>query len=218
VKITGLVVCVDYAPQLARSLPIWKSTLDRILVVTAERDMATIDLCCEHGIETFITDAFWRDGAQFNKGAAMAEAFDFLEPDDWHLFFDADVIPPSFWLDRLAGIQPGTLYGAHRILESGVPFREPELAGCFHLAHASDPHMQIKPVVDTQWRHAGNYDSTFQARWPANRRVKLPILLTHIGHPGQNWCGVGNREAMNELKAERRRRRSWRHETVESEG
>ena len=60
------------------------------------------------------------------------------------------------------------------------------------------------PMLDTGWRHAGGYDSEFEFRWPPTRRVRIPgLVLTHIGLPGANWCGVGNDAAMAELKRRR---------------
>lgn len=218
-KITAQVVSVDYAPQLALSLPIWKATIDRILVVTAERDEATRKLCEEHGVETLLTDVFWKDGAAFNKGAAIVEGFEHLQPTGWHLFFDADVVPPADWLDLLQkwNLRPDCLYGAHRYLEDGSLVREGELAGCFHLAHASHPAMKVRPIVDTCWSHAGVYDSTFQTRWPRDRRIKLPLRLTHIGVPFTNWMGVGNNAAMQKFWVERRRHGGhYEHERIQA--
>lgn len=218
-NITAQTICVDYAPQLARSLSLWAAGCDRLLVVTAERDAATRELCEQHGVPVLLTDVFWDRGAKFNKGAGISAGFDHLQserPSEWHLFFDADIIPPPDWHAQLEKhrVTPGRLYGSDRFLENGRLIREGELAGCFHLAHASDPAMAVRPIVDTHWTHAGNYDSTFQCRWPNSLRVKLPLRMTHVGDPFRNWCGVGNAAGMGELWAARRRHGGWQHERI----
>jgi len=215
-EITAQTVSVDYAPQLAMCLPRWKATCARVLVVTAERDTETRLLCERLEVETLLTDVFWRHGAKFNKGAAIAEGFNHLQPAGWHLFFDADILPPPNWTEQLKrwNLRECCLYGSDRYLETGALIREGELAGCFHLAHASAKGMQVRPIVDTFWTHAGNYDSNFQARWNQHERVKLPLKLTHLGNPFRNWCGVGNDQGMNDLFSERRRRAGWQHERI----
>lgn len=214
---TAQVVSVDYAPQLARTLPVWKTMCGRILVVTAERDVDTRRIAEEHGCEVLLTDAFWRDGAKFNKGRAIAEAYEVLQPTEWHLFFDADVLPGPAFAHQLESFRltRNCLYGCDRFLEDGTLIREGELAGCFHLAWADQPAMHVRPIVDTHWLHAGNYDSTFQTRWPRQCRIKLPLRLTHLGSPFRNWCGVGNDQAMGDLWAERRKRgNTFGHEAI----
>lgn len=215
-KLTAQTVSVDYAPQLARVLPIWMQGCDRILVVTAERDEATREICRQHGVETLLTDVFWENGASFNKGAAVAQGFDHLQPADWHLFFDADILPPADWFEQLKrhDPQPDCLYGACRFLENGSMIREREVAGCFHVAHTSCDPMQIRPIVPTYWSHAGNYDSEFQYRWPLEKRIKLPIRMTHLGEPFKNWFGVGTEMNVNQILADRRKMGGWNHERI----
>lgn len=218
-KITGQVVSVDYAPQLEQTLPLWLASCERVLVVTAERDEATRNICARLGVPVLLTDVFWSGGAKFNKGAGIAAGFEALQKlqrSEWHLFFDADVVPAADWKEQLMrfNLRPGNLYGSDRFTEDGKLIREGELAGCFHLAHIDDPCMSVRPIVDTHWTHAGNYDSTFQARWPHRQRIKLPLRLKHLGEPFRNWCGVGNQAGMDELFADRRRRGGWQHERI----
>lgn len=215
--ISALSVCVNYAPLLRRSLALWRNTTENLLIVTAERDQATIELCRSLGVQTYLTDAFWENGAKFNKGLAMSRAYEELKPSDWMLFFDADIVPPANWRRHLRGLRPGSLYGTYRCDERGKKFGDPDIAGFFHFAHISDPNMQIRPIVDTHWAHAGNYDTTFQNRWAQEQRVRLNMTVMHLGdEPGANWFGVGNKNLVDAMHKERRRRRGqWDHETVE---
>jgi hypothetical protein len=186
----GLTVCVGYAELLRPSVPRWTAGLDRWTVVTAPGDQATLDLCAAAGVDTFQTDAFTLDGAVFNKGRAMSEAYTARTWPDWVVFIDADVIPPAEWrwLVEAATPVPGWLYGARRRLTSGAPYFDGEIAGFFQLFHATDPRVQRQPILDCTWRHAGGYDSEFQFRWPPECRSVIPGLeLVHQGEPGQNW-------------------------------
>lgn len=220
----GMTVCVDYAELLAKSLDTWHATLDTLVVVTAARDQATQRLCAERGIIPLLTDLFWADGARFNKGRAMALAYEQLvlpELREWMLFFDADIQPPADWREQVAASNPapGNLYGCYRTRETGELFSDPDIAGFFHFAHVSDPHMQVRPIVATQYYHAGNYDSDFQNRWDAAHRVRLPLQVIHHGDdPGANWCGVGHSAQARELQRRRRRQRgaSWQTETLQN--
>ncbi len=224
-EIHGLVVCVNYADYLARSLDRWLSGLTSLVVVTDLRDLDTATLIGEQLAEMpgpkltlHRTDAFYADGAKFNKGRAMQEARALLPsplpalPSPWHLFFDADVIPPPNWQAVIAANAPqaGTLYGARRIEEDGRAIPDGEIAGYFQLFAAADP--RAAQPLDAHWYHAGNYDSRFAWRWDS--KTFLPLTLTHLGERGANWCGRGNAEAMSTLRAERLARRGWSHEVV----
>lgn len=219
-KINGLVVSVGYADDLARGVDAWMSGLESLTVVTAERDTSTIALCSNKGCRIFKTDSFWRDGAHFNKGRAIAEAFDsgIVPTDNWLQLIDADVVPPKDWLEQVRECQPGTLYGAKRrqVLADGSvePWPVPDFVpvGFFLLFHGDDPGAKVRPIVDTNWTHAGNYDSTFIKRW--ERQTVLALELLHHGPRGTNWCGVGNEDVMNEVLSERARRGGWKHETI----
>jgi len=215
--LTGLTVCVDYTMYLETGIARWAAGLDKLIVVTTPRDSETRDLCRTWGIIPHLTDVFYANGAHFNKGAAMAEAFDACgDKPDWFLFFDSDIVPPAGWRDAInaMALRPTALHGCNRTEVDGRPIRDAEIAGFFHLAHVSDPNMQIKPVVDTHFIHAGNYDTTFMERWAPADRVRLPLSVVHVGEPHANWCGIGNADKLQEIVQQRRRGRSWRTETI----
>jgi hypothetical protein len=214
-RIAGLTVCVDYADLLGRSLPRWAAGLDDLVVVTAPRDAATLELCRECGVRTLATDVFWDRGAAFNKAAAMELGLATLPQDEWVLLFDADIIPPQTWRQQveLSNCRPGRLYGARRHEEGGQPINDGELAGFFQLWHGTDPAAQDRPLLGS-WSNCSAYDSEFMRRWPPERRFILPLDVTHVGRPGQNWCGRGRSAEMMRMFFERARHGGYRHEQL----
>lgn len=205
-RIRGLTVCVDYADLFAVGAPQWAAGLDSWIIVTTPEDEATRSVCRRLGLTVIETTAFYRDGAVFNKGLAMSEAYALSHWQDWWLFLDADLVPQPDWRTPVVAAQPvvGTLYGCPRRLETGAYYREGELAGYFQLFHTFDRNAQRHPLLDCSWVHAGGYDSEFQARWQ-DRRVWIPGLeVTHLGEPGRNWWRRGNAARMDEMLRDRR--------------
>ena len=70
-RISGLTVCVNYSDLLAAGLESWYQGCDKLLVVTTPEDTETQLLCANSDILVHQTDVFYRDGATFNKGAAI---------------------------------------------------------------------------------------------------------------------------------------------------
>ena len=235
--IHGITVCVDYAAELEVGLRRWWVYLDSLTIVTMARDTATIDLARQWAAggpsaHLHVTDAFTRDGATFNKGRALEEARADLMAriwgaPAWILLFDADIVPPADWRDRLEGITPGFLYGCRRfqgapdaLEDTGQPSLPHDVPGVgyFQLFHVVDPVVTgADPLIETDWIHAGNYDNRLLDRWRAAGRpaVNLPFRVAHLGPPGVNWCGKGNAPAVARIRAERRRRGGrWDHERI----
>jgi len=219
IPIDGLVVCENYSDYFCQCVENWKKGLRSVTVVTSFRDVETFNLARSSGLELFMTDIFWDNGAKFNKGAAIAGAYSSREWSDWVLFFDADINPPANWMEQICAKpghpEIGNLYGAHRVLENGKKITEGEIVGAFMLFHSSDQNAQVRPIVDTHWSHCGNYDSTFQDRWPKEKRIKFGMKVQHIGHPFQNWCGRGNAEGMQDLWDQRAENKGWKHERID---
>lgn len=142
--IHALTVCVHYAHLLRHGLDRWLAPpqVASLTVVTAPGDYETLALCCRPKVRTHVTDAFYRDGAMFDKGGAMEEArraaFPVQEESSgyasaeeasqplirpkpcpcWYLIFDADILPPRDWCDQVKAAvpapAPGVLHGAAR--------------------------------------------------------------------------------------------------------
>jgi hypothetical protein len=216
-RISGLVVCVDYADVFERTASRWIGGLDDVVVVTAGRDRHTQELCARLGVTVHTTEAFFRHGAFFNKAGALDEGLLRLSPWDWVLLFDADVLPPADWRARLdaAAIQPGCLYGSVRLCECGCQrVLDPDtvMPGFFHLFHGRDPRARHRPLFG-DWRNASGYDTVFAARWRGAWR-RVPFVVTHLGEIAENWCGRGNVDGMAATRADRARRGGWHHECL----
>jgi hypothetical protein len=188
-----------------------------MIVVTDFSDPETEAVASRCGAEVFRTFAFTQDGAKFNKGRAIAEAYDAACPGGSVLFFDADIVPPANWRDSTKD-WPGFVFGAKRRQVGGpkdgkvLPDAEP--AGYFLLFNSQDTQASIRPIVDTHFYHAGCYDTTFLRRWPNPKRKFLDLVVQHHGPDGENWCGRGNTEDMKSLLAARRDGKKWQTETI----
>ncbi len=196
-RIDGLVTCVGekYAGYLSRSLPVWSDTLDSLTIVTSHTSFspAILPVNCSF----YETDLFTAYGAHFNKGLALSAAFGLLNPTDWVLNFDADILPEPDWRKKIEPIlQVGNLHGCSRRYRddgSCIPDSNfPDLWGFFHLWHVDDPHTWIRPVYPIDVGHAGNYDHTFQRQWEPENKIDLPIHLIHQGEPRGHWFGAEN--------------------------
>lgn len=223
VKIHALTTCVNYADLLALSLARWVATLDSLLIVTDLSDEETVRLAEAHGVPVHRTNIFYQRGATFNKGAAMEEARQAMPWADWILFFDADIVPPEDWRQRLPELQRGKLYGPRRrecpdisqAHHTDLPYPPNDCIGVgfFQLFHSEDSHAQGVPLLETDWKHGGVYDSHFMHRWKTKDRVRLPFDVLHIGER-DNWWGRGNKTAFNQMMAERKARGGYQHERI----
>lgn len=215
-KIHAYTVCVGYDRELARGIDAWRAGLDAWTVVTHPDDVATQALCAQHGVDVYLTDAFYRDPrARFDKFLGLSEAIRDRAPDDWLLLIDADVQPPEGWRCTVDGACPqaGTLYGAQRRHADGQRIVDGELAGYFQLFHSSDPAWTADQWLGS-WVSCGSGDSALMLRWPMARQVVLPLTLTHHGQPGANWCGVGREGELREM-LRARRVSGWRSERLD---
>jgi hypothetical protein len=150
------------------------------------------------GVRLFRTDAFTRDGACFNKGAAIEEGFDALGRWGWILLLDADIVLPSTL--EPGPLCPDVIYTMRRRQLDGeaagidgdwgrwevMPSVE-NCFGYFQLFHAYSESLRSRPWYPTGIRHAGFSDDGFVAKFP--ERVVLEGSVLHIGHPFENWCG-----------------------------
>jgi len=223
--LNALIVSVDYAHELALTLPRNRKHFDRVLVITSPRDTATCNLAKENHASYLQTDAFSSSHVTgFAKDAAIRQGLQQLGPVGWIMHLDADILLPDAL--PMPDLEVGTLYGAKRRLCSGWTFSkdwaqypyQPDsiMAGYCQLYHSSDPNVQPwpnYPVEKLVWYS----DTVFQDRWPPERKVWLPFDVLHIGDPPrQNWCGR-SLDAQKQLAnllgkpANLRWRSKWRH-------
>lgn len=201
----AVLVSVQFSDILAVTLPRNARFLDYILVVTTPEDKATQEVVARvPNARCHLTRVFFERQAIFNKGAAIEEGFDVLGRLGWFVVMDADIILPGGfpWLPA----SPGCLYSPFRRMMENPPNplvippeeewkrfplhpQQTELAGFFQMFHGDDPVLQSRPWYPTDWLHAGGCDSEFQAKWPKERKVRLPFEVLHIGPAGTNWLG-----------------------------
>lgn len=203
-RIKSLTVCVDYDDFLAITLPRNMRHFSRTLVVTSPADTRTQELARREGAECYVTDAFYRGGAAFNKGAAVEEAFRVLGRDGWICVWDADIVMPEciqfpretdclYVPVRCMFERPDRFADDLDWRELPVPTQPHEFDGYFQLFHASalEP-----PWYGTTWTHAGGCDSEFEFKFPEPRRRRAPFTVLHLGSEimegtqiGRNWRG-----------------------------
>lgn len=199
-------VCVDYADYLAITLPYNRHHFDEVLVVTTHEDSNTQRLARKHGCGIYCTDAFYRQGAVFNKWLALEEGLDRYGRYGWMCLMDADVLWPKE--AKLPALEIGCLYSPLRhMLEGDAQTPIPpehswqnihvhgninEWAGYTQIFHDNDHHLPQDRFHwhETNWRHGGGADSFFQFRWPSECKKRLPWNVLHLGPHGTNWCGV----------------------------
>uniref|UniRef100_A0A6M3IPT7 Putative glycosyltransferase n=1 Tax=viral metagenome TaxID=1070528 RepID=A0A6M3IPT7_9ZZZZ len=224
-QIHALTVCVEYADFLALSVERWLPGLASWTIVSTPGDRPTADIARAHGLRLHTTDVFYANGAAFNKGAAMEEARAAMPWEDWILFLDADIVPGYGWAQQIDEYAPrcGQLYSARR-RECPDPSMVDNLSlqknmsdgigvGYFQLFHVDDPALEGDPLIETDWVHAGCYDSSFMHRWPRRARQLLPIRLVHVGERN-NWFGRGNTEQFKTMMQLRRERGGYEHERI----
>jgi hypothetical protein len=199
----AILVSVDFSDLLALTLPYNRHHFDDVAVVTSRADYDNVlPIAGANNAWTYSTDAFYRDGATFNKWAALEEGLDYMGRTGWICLMDVDILWPRI-VDK-STLEVGNLYTPHRRIWANpsatipdealwtdypVTQRHEEFAGYTQIFHGSDPHLGPAPWHELDWRHAGGADSFFQAKWPAARKVRPPFEVLHLGQPGQDWCG-----------------------------
>jgi hypothetical protein len=226
-NIHALTVCVNYQDFLCVGAERWAKHLASWTIITDSKDDVTARYAESLGVGCFRTDVFYEHGANFNKGAALESARRALPQwEDWFLLLDADVVPEPEWFKVLcdAKPEPEKIYGAWRYQSvnltdyDNLNLRKIRDGVCdggyFQLFHTSDSHIaHLNPVIETDWSHAGVYDSHLKKNWPEDARAVLPVRLTHLG-PQENWHGRGNREAFVKMNHERMRTGRYDHERI----
>lgn len=196
----AILVSVDFADLLAITLPHNRHHFKDVCIVTTPSDQATLDVAAANKAKVFATNAFYDDGAMFNKWKALEQGLDYFERKGWLCIMDADIL----WPRRipLTNYERGCLYTPHRrILHNPAEWagqvnwsrypvkHEQEFAGYTQIFHATDTRLGKPPWHEITWRHAGGADSFFQRKWPPGRKVRPRFEVLHLGDPSKNWCG-----------------------------
>lgn len=195
----AITVCVDYSDYLAVTLPYNSHHFSDILVVTSPSDLSTITLCETLGVATYITDAFYRRQALFNKWLALEEGLDHFGRHGLLCILDSDIVFPAninmeYLVDRLytplRRMNPETTVPPESQWSS-FPYsaNTTEFSGYTQIFHSTDKHLPTPPWHQLDWKHAGGADTFFQANWPESTKTRPNYEVLHLGEPGANWCG-----------------------------
>lgn len=197
----AIIPCVEFDDILKITLPLNAWHFSKILIVTSHDDYRTqqyVKSLRDPKIAIFATNAFYRDGAPFNLGAALELGFDALGRSGWICRMDADIILPKnlSW----SGVHPGYLYTPRRhILReirehanvdwSILPIREEAgFWGYCQVFHASDSVLPL-PWYGQDSVHAGGSDGYFSDHWPAHKKLRPNWNVLRLGPTNKNWAG-----------------------------
>lgn len=209
--LTAFCVCVDYSDILAITLPYNIRHFKDVVLITSPADKENVlrvaSLLDRGSVSVFETDLFYRNGAKFNKWAALEAGLDMYGRKDWICLLDADVLWPKDAWRHLTKIQPGFFYTPRRRMFPDLPTaidevpieedwkrfplhrNEGEFAGYSQIFHADDTRLGPPPWHQIDWLHAGGADSFFQMKWPPHLKIRPMFEVLHLGPAGVNWMG-----------------------------
>jgi hypothetical protein len=170
-KLEAVTVCVGFGDFLAVTAEANINLFDRWVIVTTKGDSETREVCRRFSLPTLLTEEFYRDGAEFNKGRGIAMALDQIEGADWIMQLDSDIIlPPDLrnWLDR-AHLDPLCLYGCDRVMVKSWEDWQ-KLRGSGYLQH--DYHCR--------YNFPAGYD--IGTRWVTPMHGWVPIGFAQLWH------------------------------------
>lgn len=200
-NLRAILVSVNYDDLLAITLPYNRHHFDEVMVVTSSTDEATVKVALENRARVCVTDAFYDDGAWFNKWKALEYGLDMFGRHGILCIMDSDILWPKFlpdteylkgvlysprrrlWLDITQEIPP-----EHHWVDLPVGYDQ-EFAGYTQIFHADDPILPDPPWHQLDWIHAGGADSFFQMLWDRHNKIRPRWECLHLGPPGTNWCG-----------------------------
>jgi hypothetical protein len=174
----AVVVCIGYPDFLAQTLPLNIGAVDRVVVVTAESDAETREICRRHDVETFLTEDHKRHDAEFNKGLAIDRALTQMGAGNWRLHLDADIVLPAQFRRMIEGshLDPRKIYGADRYMVKSYEAWQRLLASGW-LSHQQHG-INIPPGF------------TLGARWAEHADGWVPIGFFQLWHAlGDEWHG-----------------------------
>lgn len=196
----SILVSVDYHDYLEHTLDYNRHHFEEVMVVTTFEDQKTIDLAHKYNCWAYRTNAFYRDGAAFNKYAGMNEGLQRLAANKsfWLCVMDADILLPEkidwTFLETmrlytpLRRMMPGFhnhVPPEHLWWQFPIHPQQKEWAGYCHIFHTQGKI----PQYPDNWKHAGGADSEFQARWDTYHKFRPSWTCLHLGENRKNWGG-----------------------------
>ena len=112
----ALIVCVDFSDMLEITLQKNRHHFDRVVVVTTFTDEKTIVTALNNNAEVYRTNAFYDDGAVFNKYKAVEEGLDFMGRYGQICLLDVDIVLPKDFLFTKDDTFKDYLYTPHRYI------------------------------------------------------------------------------------------------------
>lgn len=200
----AVIVCVDYCDYLAVCLPYNRHHFDEVMVITHPNDLGTLQVAATNECDTFVTDAFYDDGAKFNKYRALEEGIEVFGRRGLMSIMDADVLWPKVIADVY---QIGQIYSPLRRMCDGVtqiphePYwprfphhslhaRMPShMSGYTQIFNADDDVLQRTPWHRLDLPTAQGGDTYFQDRWRPSLRARPSWECLHLGPHRINWSG-----------------------------
>ena len=126
-QLEAVTVCVNYADFLQEVASHNLAVLDRWLIVTDPRDIATREVCRKFGLEVILSEDHKRDAKStpsdnFNKGRMIERGLLMLSADSWRVHMDCDIVLPNVTRHvlRAAHLDESKLYGADRFMVHGA--------------------------------------------------------------------------------------------------
>ena len=222
----AILVSVDFTDILSITLPYNRHHFDEVWIVTTQDEVGSpkmMQMAADNRATLFGTDAFYEDGAIFNKWKALEQGLEAMGRGGWICIMDADVLWPkevelcgcpchsgiggmmhfTACCKPDCGLIQGRLYTPKRRMFTDLTKPIPpesewgncpyhhylaEWSGYTQIFHGSDPALPKPPWHDTSWSHAGGGDSFFSFMWTADKRVRPPFEILHLGD-SLNWCG-----------------------------
>lgn len=95
-KIEAIIICVNYSDFLGLTLKENEKHFDHIVVITDTNDKSTPEVCKPYKdkITCLATNAFYTNGAKFNKGLCINFGFQVLKHKEWIFNLDSDILLP----------------------------------------------------------------------------------------------------------------------------
>ena len=185
-----ITTCVQYWDFLRQTLPTTLTFASHVYIVTNLTDEVDGQITDDHRITIIRTDAFSRNGATFNKSAAIHEAQKHVHgrhPDAWILLLDADIVVSS---DLCHDVHDrSTLYSVSRLdYETQDDFKAGNVT-CYHTPGAG--YFQLyhdkSKLYPESSQNASECDMDFVRSF-----VKHYITggaVYHLGQHTVNWDG-----------------------------
>ncbi len=202
-KIANVIVCVDYAAMLEKTLPHQMSLgFDEVVVVTTSDAAESIAVIKKHGAKLVISDRCYDDGHAFNRARMINDGLDAILDPDWVLLTDADIFCHPKTLDVIRGrrIYENNLYWVCRLgadVAPGPINTEPN--GHFMLFNSGLQWIlnAWPKVLCEEFCSTGGFDTWFVQQFNAENRILLSATIPcqHIEHGPfmGNWNGNAKR-------------------------